>query len=155
MRRKEKEITDARIINDIFASAEVCRLAMVDNRVPYVVPLNYGYCDNALYVHSAAEGRKIDILKRNSTVCFELESASVVTKHAEPCRWGARARSLIGYGRVELITDYEQKKRGLDIIMAHYGKTGLNVYDEKQLKAVVVLKASVQSVTCKQLGNWD
>jgi nitroimidazol reductase NimA-like FMN-containing flavoprotein (pyridoxamine 5'-phosphate oxidase superfamily) len=155
MRRKEKEITDTKIIGDILASAEVCRLAMVDDGEPYIVPLNYGYRDNALYVHSAPEGRKIDILKRGGKVCFEVESASAIVRHAEPCHWGAKARSLIGYGSVEIITDLEEKKRGLDVIMAHYGKAGPNAYDEKQLRAVVILRISIESVTCKQLGDWS
>ena len=155
MRKKEKEVTDQAIIEDIFATAEVCRIGMADNGVPYVVPLNYGYRDHTLYVHSAAVGRKIDILKRNNLVCFEIESASAIIKHAEPCHWGTKSRSLIGYGRVEIITDYQQKKDGLDMIMTHYGKTDPNVYDGKQLRAVVILKISIESVACKQLGAWD
>jgi hypothetical protein len=62
---------------------------------------------------------------------------------------------LIGYGRVEILTDCQEKRRGLDIIMAHYGKTDQNVYDEKQLRAVVILKISIESVVCKQLGDWS
>jgi len=154
MRKKEKEVADARIINDIFATAEVCRIAMVDDGEPYVVPLNFGYRDNTLYIHSAGAGRKIDILKRNSRVCFEIEGASAIIKHAEPCHWGTKSRSLIGYGRVEIVTDFQEKKRGLDIILAHYGKTDQNVYDEKQLRAVVILRISIESVTCKQVGDW-
>ena len=155
MRRKDKEVTDKKIIDDLFATAEVCRVAMVDNGEPYIVPLNYGYRDNVIYVHSAAAGRKIDVLKRNSRVCFEIESASEIVKQAEPCHWGTKARSLIGYGRVEILTGSSEKKRGLDIIMAHYGKQDLNVYDEEQLRRVVILKISIESVACKQLGDWD
>jgi hypothetical protein len=127
---------------------------MVDHGEPYIVPLNFGYRDNALYIHSADAGRKIDILKRNSRVCFEIEGASAIIKHAEPCHWGTKSRSLIGYGRVEIVTDFQEKKRGLDIILAHYGKTDQNVYDEKQLRAVVILRISIESVTCKQVGDW-
>lgn len=155
MRRKDKEVIDPKVIGEVFATAEVCRLAMVDHGEPYVVPLNYGYRDHALFFHSAAAGRKIDILKRNPAVCFEIETPSAILKHAAPCHWGIKARSLIGYGRVEIITDYLQKKQGLDIIMTHHGKTDPNVYDENQLGAVVILKLTVESVTCKQLGDWD
>lgn len=155
MRRKDREITDERIIRGILETAGICRIAMVDEGVPYVVPLNYGYSNNALYVHSAPSGRKIDILKRNDTVCFEIESDSTIIMHAEPCRWGTRSRSLIGYGRVEIIIDYQEKKRGLDVLMEHHGKRGRNVYDEKQLSELVILRIRIDSVTCKQLGNWD
>ncbi len=155
MRRKEKEITDPGIIDELFATAGVCRIAMVDRGEPYLVPLNFGYLDNTLYFHSAAAGRKIEILKRNDRVCFEIEGPSTIVQHAEPCHWGAKARSLIGYGRVEIVTDLQEKQRGLDIIMAHYGKTDPNVYDESQLRAVVILKIPIESVTCKQLGDWS
>lgn len=155
MRRKEKEVTEGAIINGIFATAEVCRIAMVDDGEPYLVPLNYGYREGTLYIHSAAAGRKIEILRRKNRVCFEIESPGTIVKHPEPCHWGTKARSLVGWGRVEIITDHEEKRRGLDIIMAHYGKTDQNVFDEKQLRAVVILKISIESVSCKQLGDWS
>ena len=128
---------------------------MVDGGEPYIVPVNYGYRDGALYIHSSSVGRKIEILNRHPRVCFEIESPAAITKHAEPCRWGAKARSIVGYGTVEIFTDVEAKKRGLDIIMAHYGKTDPNTYDEQQLAAVVILRVLIESVACKQLGNWD
>lgn len=128
---------------------------MVDAGEPYVVPVNFGYRDGVLYIHSASVGRKIEILRRHPRVCFEIESSVVITKHAEPCHWGAKARSIIGYGSVEIVTGYEEKKRGLDIIMAHYGKTDRNEYDEKQLAVVVILRVAIESVACKQLGRWD
>jgi len=57
MRRREKQITDTKQMEQILAQAQVCRLAMVDKGHPYVVPLNFGYRDGALYFHSALEGR--------------------------------------------------------------------------------------------------
>ena len=155
MRRKEEEVTDRRVIDDLLSAAAVCRLAMIDVGEPYIVPVNYGYRDGALYVHSAAGGRKIDILRRSARVCFEIESSAVITKHAEPCHWGAKARSIVGYGSVKFITDTEEKRKGLDVIMAHYGRIGPNLYDTKQLAAVVVLRITIESIACKQLGHWD
>lgn len=155
MRRKHQEVTDQRIIQELLSSAEICRLAMVDNGEPYIVPLNYGFCDNALYVHSAAAGRKIEILKQNSRVCFEIESESVIVRNEKACHWGTKARSIIGYGHVEILTDYEQKKLGLDIILAHYDKKAPKLYDEKYVKAIVVLRIAIESMTCKTLGDWS
>jgi uncharacterized protein len=155
MRRKDKEVTDQRIIQELLSTAEVLRLAMVDGGEPYIVPLNYGFRDNALYIHSAAVGRKLDILKGNNRVCFEVEGESAIVRHKEPCRWDTKSRSIVGYGRVEILTDYEEKKRGLDIILAHYGKPGPNAYNEKELQAVVILRIPIESITCKQLGDWS
>ncbi|NJD04112.1 MAG: hypothetical protein FIA99_16290 [Ruminiclostridium sp.] len=74
MRRKYKEITDKQLINDILSKAEIIRLAMIDNGNPYLVAMNYAYIDGCLYMHSAKEGRKIDILSKNNKVAFQTDT---------------------------------------------------------------------------------
>jgi len=64
MRRREKQITDRSQIEAIIARSQVCRLALSDGGQPYIVPLCFGYRRSRLYFHSAAAGRKIDILRR-------------------------------------------------------------------------------------------
>lgn len=154
MRRKDKEVTDQAIIDRVLREAEVCRIALVDEGEPYLVPLSFGIQDNAIYVHSAKAGRKMDILRKNPRVCFEMEGHSSVVKHAEACHWGAKCRSVIGYGRVEILTNPEDKRRGLDIVMAHYGAQGPQTYDPKEVEAVAILKIQIESLSCKQLGKW-
>ncbi len=64
MRRKNKKITNPNIFQDTLQTADTVRIAMIDSDKPYIVPLNYGYKNTALYIHCAKEGRKIDILKK-------------------------------------------------------------------------------------------
>lgn len=155
MRRKEKEIIDKKIIEQILSNSEICRIAMIDGDKPYIVPLNYGYFDNAIYFHSAPLGKKIDILKHNNKVCFEIEFYNETIKKESPCDWSTKYRSVIGYGTVEIITDFEEKKKGLDIIMAHYRKPVNNVYKDKQVDFIVILKLIIEQITGKQSGNWN
>lgn len=63
-------------------------------------------------------------------------------------------RSVMGYGSVELIKDSEEKKEGLDIILAHYGRTDTNLYPDKSLEEVIILKLSIEEMTGKQSGDW-
>ena len=72
MRRSDKEINDPKTILRIIEEAEVCRIALSDGEKPYIVPMNFGYKDNSLYLHSASEGEKIDILKSNNNICFHV-----------------------------------------------------------------------------------
>jgi hypothetical protein len=74
MRRKDKEISDIALIEDIITKARVCRLALYDNARPYIVPLCFGYKDNILYFHSAPEGKKLSLLRNNNRVCFEFDT---------------------------------------------------------------------------------
>lgn len=155
MRRKDHEITDSKIITEVLSKAHVCRLAMVADGEPYLVPLNYGFRDNTLYFHSAPAGRKVDALRSNNRVCFEVESPHEIVRHAQACDWGVRVRSVVGYGRVEFVTDLEGKQHALDVIMAQHGKTGANTYDPRQLELVTVLRLPIESMAGKQLGRWD
>lgn len=153
MRRKENEITDPVIIEEILSGAEVCRIAMIDNGRPYIVPLNYGYSKNAIYFHSSPLGRKIEILKADNRVCFEIELSSRIIRGERPCDWGTKYRSVIGYGTIEFITDSDGKREGLDFIMSHYGKTGNNEYSEKELENVLILKLQIEEISGKQKGE--
>jgi len=74
MRRKDREITTLGEIEQVIRKAIVCHLGLVDNNEAYVVPVNFGYERNAIYFHSALEGRKVNVIRRNDKVCFELKS---------------------------------------------------------------------------------
>ncbi|MBK8479466.1 MAG: pyridoxamine 5'-phosphate oxidase family protein [Opitutaceae bacterium] len=87
-----KAITDPTILAEIFASAEVCRIAMVDHGEPYLVPMNFRVLDNALYFHSSATGRKIEILKKSNRVCFEIESQAKSSNTRAPATPGHQRR---------------------------------------------------------------
>ena len=73
MRRKDKEIADKKEIESIIERANVCRIGLSENNLPYVVPVNFGYKNNNIYFHSAPMGKKIDILKKNNNICFEID----------------------------------------------------------------------------------
>ncbi len=155
MRRREKEVSDQGIIGELLSSAQVCRLAMVDGAEPYVVPLNYGYEDGVIYVHSARAGRKIEILRKNPRVCFEIETPSEVIRREVACDWSTKARSIVGYGHVEFVEDPADKRHGLDVIMAHHGQKGPNHFEDRRVNAVEILRIRIESMACKQLGVWD
>jgi nitroimidazol reductase NimA-like FMN-containing flavoprotein (pyridoxamine 5'-phosphate oxidase superfamily) len=152
MRRKDREVTDKIVIEEILAKSEICRIAIQDNGYPYIVPLNYGYCDNALYFHCAKEGKKIDLIRLNNKVGFEIENFSRINKSEQPCKWSMHYLSLIGTGEIEIIEDTADKKKGLDIIMNHYGKTTANEYVESHVNNIVILKLNIKELTAKGNG---
>ncbi len=149
MRRKEKEITDIGEIESIIRKSLVCRLGLADDGSPYIVPLCFGYKNNSLYFHSAKEGRKIEILKRNNQVCFEFDSNFEVQTGKAACDWGMNYRSVIGYGRAFFIENSEEKRKALDVIMAQYAD-GVFEYSEKAFGKAFVIKVEIESMTGKK-----
>jgi len=151
MRRKEKEIRDKAEIESIIREAIVCRLAMSDNDVPYIVPMNFGYADDTLYFHSALKGRKIDILRRNNRVCFEFDTDGEIERGEKACDWGIHYKSVIGFGTASLVEDPDAKRQALDIIMSQYanGKETFQ-YPDTKLKGTAIIRVEIDGMTGKR-----
>lgn len=151
MRRKDKEITDRDIINAIMGKARVCRLGLSDKNRAYIVPLSFGYDGNSLYFHGFPEGKKIDILRKNSAICFELDSGGEPIVSDKACSWSVRYKSVIGYGKALLIEDVDAKMKALEIIMRHYSEQSF-VCPEEVVDGTAVIRVDIETVTAKISG---
>ncbi len=154
MRRKDREITDIVEIKDIIRNCKTCHVAMVDDGLPYVVPLSFGYEINenvlSLYFHSAQEGRKMDILHKNNTVCFDMccEGEPVNAKKT-PCNSGYYYSSVIGNGKVEFVADVAEKMKALTLLLKHQADIDVT-FTEQHAKSVCVYKIVTNDFTGKK-----
>jgi uncharacterized protein len=151
MRRKEQEIVDRKEIDSIINRSEICRIALSVNDLPYIVPVNFGYKNNCLYFHSAKEGQKIDMIKFNNRVCFQMDADYSLITNNTACTWSMKYKSVIGFGRAVIVEDIAQKKKALDIIMAHYAE-GTFEYADSEVDRLAIIKIEIESVTGKQSG---
>lgn len=151
MQRKDKQINDITVIHDILSKATVCRLGLCENNRPYVVPLCFGYKDNTLYFHCAGQGKKLDILRNNNNVCFEIDIDYEVVKACKVCDWGMKYKSVIGFGKAMFIKDVEKKCKALDVIMCQYSEGNFE-YPANAIENTVVIKVQIESMTGKQSG---
>ncbi len=149
MRRKKQEITDKKEIEAIIRKSLVCRLAMSDEGTPYIVPLCFGYHDNTLYFHSAREGKKVDILKKNNQVCFEFDVDCEIRQGEKACKWGIDYRSVIGFGKASYIEDPEAKNKALGILMGQYGE-GPFEFPIDTVAKTLIIKVDITSMTGKR-----
>jgi nitroimidazol reductase NimA-like FMN-containing flavoprotein (pyridoxamine 5'-phosphate oxidase superfamily) len=152
MRRKDKEIRDRSEIETIMRKTHICHLALCDGYKPYVVPLNYGFDGRALYIHSAAHGKKIELLKKNNKVSFSIETDIELLKAGTPCEISQKYRSVIGTGKAFFIKDETDKIKALDIIMRQHGYEGPFEYASVQLTKVVIIKIEIDRLSGKQSG---
>ncbi len=153
MRRKDKEIQERREILEIVQKALVCRLGLCRDNVPYVVPLNFGYREGCLYLHCAKQGRKMDMIRANPRVCFEMDTDAELIRSDQPCDWGMKFASVIGFGTAVVLEDREEKKNGLDAILAHYSSGPLQPYPDPVLKNTAVIKVQIEEMTGKRSGG--
>lgn len=152
MRKKDKEIKEKHVIESIIKRATICRVGLCGNDVPYVVPLNFGYRDNCLFFHSGKEGKKIDMMRKNNTICFEIDVDSELMQAEDPCKWSMKYYSVIGFGRAFLLEDPEEKRQALNIIMEHYSGKSSREYPEEPLNSVAIIKVEIENMTGKKSG---
>ena len=152
MRRDDKEIKSKKDIEWILQKAEILRISFSEDNQPYLVPMNFAYHDNCIYLHSAPEGRKIDILKNNDRVCFEVDIQTQIVKDSQPCNWSMRYFSVIGFGIAHFVDEIEDKKDALDTLMKRYSSQSSFEYSEADLEGVAVIKIEIDQLTGKKSG---
>jgi nitroimidazol reductase NimA-like FMN-containing flavoprotein (pyridoxamine 5'-phosphate oxidase superfamily) len=153
MRRAEREITSEEDVRAILARERIVRVAFAVECEPYIVPLSYGYdpARHALYLHTAAVGRKLDFVERNPRVCFEIEGPHTLRRADKACAWGLGYESLIGYGVLSEVVSAGEKARALSCLMRQQSGTESPwEFSARELSAVRVWQLTIESVTGKR-----
>ena len=142
MRRAERAVTDFQEQLAIIKQCAVCRLAMVDNGQPYIVPLNFGYETEGeklrLYFHCADAGRKVDILRKNPAVCFEMDRDHALLPGPSACGYSFRYESVIGTGAARFLDRPEDKIHALGLLMCQMTGRDDFSFEENQVGKLLV-----------------
>lgn len=152
MTRREREVTDINEIIKILDKSKVLHLGLVDGDEPYVVPMNYGYLMQdgklTIYLHGAKRGRKIDVMRANPKVFFELDCDIQPFEGDIACRYGITYASVMGKGIAEIVEDVEEKKKALSVLMKT--QTGKDFeFEDKMVAFVSVIRIDVAEFTAK------
>ena len=155
MRKKHFEVTDQKEILAILDRCMVCRIAMNEGDYPYIVPLNFGYsCEGdeiSFYFHSANLGKKIEMLRENGNVGFELDTSHRVVFADKPCDFAMEYESVIGTGQIRFLEN-EEKPFALSCIMKQYDKQKeYKEFDPKMIEITAVMKLTVKELSCKRI----
>lgn len=137
---KKFELTSREEIDEIIKSCSVCSLAMVDDGMPYCVPMNFGYDDGIIYLHGAPFGRKIDVLKNNPDVCISFYSDEELNVRHEnvACSYSMRFKSVLAHGSVVFVNDLDEKARILNVVMKNYCGRDDFSYSKPALEGVCI-----------------
>ena len=153
MRRKDREIKDTEDIINIVSRAKILHLGLIDKVYPYIVPLHYGYEFTGgkfvFFMHCAGEGKKLELIRNNPNVCIELEcDAEIVSGGDVPCRYGSLYSSFIGYGNAEIVSDEQEKIKGLKLLMKNQTDRDFDI-DSRMTSAVEIIKVTACEFTAK------
>lgn len=132
-------------LEKIIKQCKVCQVAMVDGDRPYQVTMNFGYKDKVIYLHSGKKGKKIDILKKNNNVSVMFYTDTELFAYHEQigCSWRMRYKSVIAYGKLTFIEDFEEKKAALFEIMKTYTQKEVK-FSKPAIDNVLVMKVVIE-----------
>ena len=152
MTKRERQITDQQEILRILDAAKVLHLGLCVDNEPYVVPMNYGYAMEdgklVLYLHSAVRGKKLDMIRANPRVFFELDCDLAPFEGQKPCQYGLVYSSVMGRGTASILEDVEEKKRAMVYLMKTQTQKDFEFRDE-WVSIVAVIRIDVEEYTAK------
>ncbi|MBN2166376.1 MAG: pyridoxamine 5'-phosphate oxidase family protein [Marinilabiliaceae bacterium] len=147
---------DQDIIEAIINKCDICFIGVCDkSMIPYVLPMNFGYNNNTIYLHSAPNGKVIDIINENNNICITFSTDhELAFQHPEvACSYRMKSKSVIAFGKVEFIADddLDKKREALNIIMKQYSNKEFQ-YNDPAVRNVRIWKIPVNQITCKEFG---
>ncbi len=152
MRRKDREVTDIQELLSIVEECRICHVGLLDDKGVYVVPLNYGFeyvnKQLILYFHSAQVGRKIDAIIKNPNVCVEMDCDHRLIEGEKACDFSFGFKSIIGNGVATILSNYDEKLKGLSLLMKHETLKEY-AFDENMVNHVSVIKVIVNEFSGK------
>ena len=93
-------------IEDVLHQQFIGRIGCNYNDVTYVVPIGYAYDGKYVYAH-AEEGMKINMMRQNPHVCFEVDTVENIGN------W----KSVISWGNYEELTDEKERVSAIQILL--------------------------------------
>jgi uncharacterized protein len=147
-------VNDDQEMEQIIRTCDICYIAVSDSdATPYALPMNFGYHDKVIYLHSAPTGKIVDIISRNNKICIVFSHGHQLAYQNEEvaCSYRMQSKSVIVQGKVEFIENDEDKIKALDILMAQYTDKSFS-YSEPAVRNVKVWKVHIDDFSCKLFG---
>jgi len=158
IRMKKRTCTDKDQINNFLSEAQTAFLGLVDDNIPYVIPLNYVYKDGNFYVHGANTGRKINIINHNANACMTICENYGTIADPIPANIDTAYMSVIANGFIEMVTDLDEATAAMqamldkyvpDYFMAPLSKAHVEKYQSSLGSKTAVLKLKPMAMTAK------
>lgn len=136
-------------VKEFLNEEHVGRISSIDeNGYPQIIPMNFVFLNDAVYMHSHVRGEKLDNIQRNNKVGFEADrELEFLPSYFEDPKNASLADtlyiSIVIKGIASVVTDREEKTLALNGLMKKYQPEGM--YDQIQsnmrvLDGVAVIK---------------
>lgn len=121
-RRRDREITDKAWIQDFLRRMPYCAIATVSDGQPFLHTNLFVYDPdaNAIYFHTAREGRTRSNIEADGRVCFSVSEMGRLLPNLTALEFSVEYAGVTVFGRVQVVTEMEEAVRGLQLLLDKY-----------------------------------
>jgi len=124
------EIKSKEKIIEFLSSQQTGRISSIDeNGFPQIIPMNFVFINDAVYIHSHIRGEKLDNIRRNQKVGFEVDKSleflpSYFSDPTDASLADTLYISIVIKGNASIVSDKEEKTNALNGLMKKYQPEG-------------------------------
>ena len=124
------EIKSKEKIIEFLSSQQTGRISSIDeNGFPQIIPMNFVFINDAVYIHSHIRGEKLDNIRRNQKVGFEVDKSleflpSYFSDPTDASLADTLYISVVIKGNASIVSDKEEKTNALNSLMKKYQPEG-------------------------------
>lgn len=146
-------IHDRQEIDAILKQCKTCFLAMSENDIPYVLPMNFGMDGDRVILHSAQSGRMWETIRKNPKVCINWTLGEELAWQDVQvgCSYRVKSKSVIVEGTAEVVDDFDEKERLFRQFMNQYSELQFK-FNAPAIRNVGVLAVRIDKLTAKEFG---
>ena len=146
-------IHDRNEIDAILKQCKTCYVAMSDDNVPYVLPMNFAMDGDRVILHSAQQGRMWETIKKNPKVCINWTLGEELAWQDEQvgCSYRVKSKSVIIEGTAEIVEDFDEKERLFTQFMTQYSDLPFK-FSAPSIRNVGVLIVPIEKLSAKEFG---
>ena len=152
---RTKIITDLNEKEEIIKQCDICFVGFSEaDGSPYVIPMNFGYVDGDIILHSGLHGKHLNLLGLDNRICVTFCSGrKLVYQHPDvACSYSMTSRSVLCKGTVSFVEDLVEKESLLNEFMKNYTDRTFK-YSTPALENVKVWKMKITEMTAKAFGQ--
>jgi nitroimidazol reductase NimA-like FMN-containing flavoprotein (pyridoxamine 5'-phosphate oxidase superfamily) len=146
-------IQDRKEIDAILKQCKTCYVAMSDNDVPYILPMNFAMDGDRVILHSAQYGRMWETIRKNPNVCINWTLGEDLAWQDEQvaCSYRVKSKSVIVEGTAEIVEDLAEKERIIRQFMTQYSELPFK-FNEPAIRNVGILLVPISKLSAKEFG---
>jgi len=148
-------IEDKKELESIVKKCDVCFVGMVEeDGTPYVIPMNFGYTNHEIILHSGPHGKHLGLLALNNRVCVTFcTEHKLVYQHPDvACSYSMTSKSVLCKGAVSFVEDLKEKEELMSLLMKNYTNRPFK-FSTPALMNVKVWRVKVDEMTGKSFGQ--